>query len=158
MQRITITVEDELLERLDALVSERGYQNRSEALRDLARHGMRVLAEDGAGSGHCVGALAYVFNHTERELSRRIPAMYHDHHDLSLASLRVHLDHDSCMEVAVLRGQNHEVQHLADHLIAERGVRYGRLMKIPVAVESSVHVHGEHRKPHRHLHTHVLKL
>jgi CopG family nickel-responsive transcriptional regulator len=56
---------------------------------------------------------------------------YHGHHDLSLATLHVHLDDDNCMEVTALRGSGTEVQHFADHIIAERGVKYGRVVMIP---------------------------
>jgi len=157
MQRITITVEDEFLDEIDRLIQSRGYQNRSEAIRDLARAGVRQMAEEAGVNGQCVGALVYVYEHDTRELSRRLATTFHDHHDLSLTSLRVHLDHESCMEVAVLRGSAKDVQHLADHVIAERGVRYGRLVKVPVALEAATHVHTQGQKPHRHLHTHVLK-
>ena len=58
---------------------------------------------------------------------------FHGHHDLSLATLHVHLDDDSCMEVTALMGPTGEVRHFADHIIAERGVRYGRVVMIPTA-------------------------
>lgn len=154
MQRITISAEDEFVAELDALCAARGYQNRSEALRDLARAGMRQAREEAQDDGECVGALVYVYDHGARELSKRLANTFHDHHDLSLAATHIHLDHDSCMEVAILRGTGHAVQRLADHVIAERGVRHGRLVKIPVDVRDT-HRHGATR--HRHLHLHVRK-
>lgn len=156
MQRVTITLDEEFVTALDRMIATRGYQNRSEAIRDLARAGMRQAAEDGGDSGHCVAALVYVYDHEERELSKRLTHLFHDHHDLSQAGMHVHLDHGSCMEVAVLRGDAREVQHLADHVIAERGVRHGRLVTVPVAMESEKHAHdGE--TSHKHMHLHVRK-
>jgi len=155
MQRITISAEDGFVEELDALIAARGYQNRSEALRDLARAGMRQAREEADDNGQCVAALVYVYDHGARELSKRLANTFHDHHDLSLAATHIHLDHDSCMEVAILRGEGHAVQHLADHVIAERGVRHGRLVKIPVEARDETHRHGETR--HSHLHLHVKK-
>jgi len=67
--------------------------------------------------------------------------------------MHVHLDHESCMEVAVLRGAMSDIRHFAEHVIAERGVRHGRLMAVPVTVETESHAHGG-TKGHRHLHTH----
>ena len=131
MQRITITLDDDLMEQLDAVIAERGYQNRSEAIRDFARAGMQQAAQEKGKSGECVAALVYVYDHAARDLSRRLVKNYHGHHDLSLATLHVHLDDDNCMEVTALRGTGGEVQHFADHIIAERGVRYGRLVMIP---------------------------
>jgi CopG family nickel-responsive transcriptional regulator len=155
MQRITISAEDEFIAELDALCSARGYSGRSEALRDLARAGMRQVHEEAQGGGPCIAALVYVYDHDARELSKRLANTFHDHHDLSLAATHIHLDHDSCLEVAILRGESHEVRHLADHVIAERGVRHGRLVRIPVEPREETHRHGETR--HRHLHLHVRK-
>jgi CopG family nickel-responsive transcriptional regulator len=144
MQRITITLDDELMAQIDALIEVRGYQNRSEAIRDLARAGLQQADQDRAGTGPCVAALAYVYDHAQRDLSKRLVDTYHHHHDLALATLHVHLDAENCMELTALRGTAREVQHFADHVIAERGVRHGRVVMMP-AVEG-----GARNKPHRH--------
>lgn len=154
MQRLTITVDDEFVGELDRIIEARGYQNRSEAIRDLARAGMRQSAEEAGNGGDCVAALVYVFDHHARELSKRLTSIFHDHHELSHSAMHVHLDHGSCMEVAVLRGDEAQVRHLSEHVIAERGVRHGRLVCVPVTQESEKHSHaGEHS--HRHTHLHV---
>ena len=146
MQRITITIEDDLLDEIDAAAKARGYQNRSEIIRDLARAGLQQSAEE-APSGQCLAALVYVYDHAARDLSKRLVQNFHGHHDLSLATLHVHLDDDSCMEVTALKGPSSEVRHLADHVIAERGVRYGRVVMIPTASDKKpkARKHG-----HRH--------
>ncbi|MGC2813623.1 MAG: nickel-responsive transcriptional regulator NikR [Bradyrhizobium sp.] len=131
MQRITITLDDDLMDELDQMIVEQGYQNRSEAIRDFTRAGMQQAAQKMGKSADCVAALVYVYDHAARDLSRRLVENYHGHHDLSVATLHVHLDDDNCMEVTALKGSGAEVQHLADHIIAERGVRYGRLVMIP---------------------------
>jgi CopG family nickel-responsive transcriptional regulator len=115
MQRVTITIEDELLAEVDALVVRHGYQNRSEAMRDLARAGMRQL----------------VYDHERRDLPNRLAHEFHDHHDLAVSTLHVHLDAKSCLEVAVLKGAARAVRHMADHVTAERGVRHGQLVLLP---------------------------
>lgn len=152
MQRVTITLDDELMAELDRVIARRGYQNRSEAIRDLARTGIRQAVEETGTSRDCVAALVYVYDHESRELSKRLTRSFHEHHDLSLAAMHVHLDHDSCMEVTVLRGRTAEVQHLADHVIAERGVRHGRLITVPVDVKTHAHSHGEGNRKHVHVH------
>jgi CopG family nickel-responsive transcriptional regulator len=159
MQRVTVTLDDELLGELDRMAKARGYQNRSEALRDLARAGLRQAAETSGAAGDCVAALVYVYDHEARNLSRRLTRSFHEHHDLSLAALHVHLDHESCLEVAVLRGKAPAVRHFADHVIAERGVQHGRLVMVPVEIEHGkhAHAHGGHGAGHRHVHAHVRK-
>src|SRR5262245_32692976 len=131
MQRITITIEDNLLAEIDATAKARGYQNRSEIIRDLARAGLQQSAENADASGQCVAALVYVYDHAARDLSKRLVQNFHGHHDLSLATLHVHLDDDSCMEVTALKGASGSVTHMAWHVIAGRGVRYGRVVMIP---------------------------
>jgi CopG family transcriptional regulator, nickel-responsive regulator len=148
MQRITITLDDDLMQELDAVIAERGYQNRSEAIRDFTRAGMQQAEQEKGNSGECVAALVYVYDHAARELSRRLIESYHGHHDLSLATLHVHLDDDNCMEVTALRGSSAEVQHLADHIIAERGVKYGRVVMIPA--EAPAKAGAGKRGRHRH--------
>ena len=148
MQRITITIEDDLLAEIDAAAKARGYQNRSEIIRDLARAGLQHDAEDATPSGQCVAALVYVYDHAARDLSKRLVQSFHGHHDLSVATLHVHLDEDSCMEVTALKGASGEIRHFADHIIAERGVRYGRGVMIPTSAGKKARFPP--RRGHRH--------
>ncbi len=148
MQRITITLDDDLMDELDKMIAERGYQNRSEAIRDFTRAGMQQAAHSMGKTGECVAALVYVYDHAARDLSRRLVENYHGHHDLSLATLHVHLDGDNCMEVTALKGPGAEVQHFADHIIAERGVKYGRVVMIPT--EPGKSKAGARKGSHRH--------
>lgn len=131
MQRVTITIDDDLMAEIDQLIAARGYQNRSEAIRDLARVGVKQASVAMEPDQACVAALVYVYDHARRELPKRLANAFHDHHDLSVSTLHVHLDHESCLEVTVLRGQLRAVRHFADHVIAERGVRHGELVVLP---------------------------
>lgn len=146
MHRITITVDDALMAELDRIIEARGYQNRSEAIRDLARSGLEQAAAEAPGAGPCVAALIYVYDHEARELPKRLTRDYHDHHDLSQATLHVHLDEARCMEVTVLKGQGTDVKHFAEHVISERGVRHGHVVYVP-GDGAGAHSHG---KPHAH--------
>ena len=148
MERITITLDDDLLAEVDRMIAAQGYQNRSEAIRDFVRAGIQQSRRDSGRSENCVAALVYVYDHAARDLSKRLVESFHDHHDLSLATLHVHLDDDMCMEVTALQGPTAEVQHLADHVIAERGVRYGRVVMIPSKPG------GKRRSTHGHGHGH----
>ena len=149
MQRITITLDDELLGEIDRVAEARGYQNRSEAIRDLARAGLRQPSDPVEPERNCVAALVYVYDHAARQLSKRLTDAFHDHHELSLASMHAHLDHDTCMEVTILRGEAGKVQHFAEHVIAERGVRHGRLVLVPSGGGKPHPPHTE-GQPHRH--------
>jgi CopG family nickel-responsive transcriptional regulator len=152
MQRVTITLDDDLVAEIDRFMGARPYANRSEAIRDLARAGLERAATEVAGNGRCVAALVYVYDHEARELPKRLARDFHDHHELSQATLHVHLDHDSCLEVTVLKGDGAEVQRFADQVIAERGVRHGHVVFVPTGPErAGGHDHSAtHGDPHPH--------
>ena len=154
MQRITITVDDELVAALDRYIDQSGHQNRSEAIRDLARAGIAQFQGQSDNRRSGVAALVYVYAHQERELAKRLTNCSHAHHDLSVATMHVHLDHESCMEVVVLKGGVCEMRHFAQQIVAERGVRHGQLVMVPVEFESQKHTHGT-ESGRRHLHIHV---
>jgi len=154
MQRVTITLDDDLMAAVDDFIRVRGYANRSEAIRDLARSGLDQAAEAAGDGSSSVGALAYVYDHEARELPRRLTNAFHEHHDLVLATLHVHLDHEHCMEIAALRGKTDQVRHFADHVMAERGVKHGRLMLVPGKLAQDRHAHGD-EAAHAHSHIHV---
>jgi len=132
MQRLTISLDDDLAAAFEELMQRRGYANRSEAVRDLLR---RELGESDLVSGaakECVAVLSYVFDHHERQLSSRLTGMQHDHHDLAIATMHAHISHEDCIETVILRGATHEVKAFADGVIAETGVRHGHVQLIPV--------------------------
>lgn len=151
MQRVTISIDDDLLSELDAFAGERGYASRSEALRDVVRDFLasRTAAE---GNEPCVATISYVYDHDRRDLSRRLTQLHHDHHHLSLATLLVRLDHHDCLEIGVLRGRAGEVRALADAVTSQTGVRHGHLEMIPEAQLPHIR-HGHDGLPqdgHRH--------
>jgi CopG family nickel-responsive transcriptional regulator len=149
MERITITIDDDLLASIDGFIEKRGYPSRSEAIRELVRE---AATKDYAcrGEAPCVAALSYVYDHGARELSQRLVNAQHDHHDLSIATTHVHFDHESCLEVAILRGSNSAIQKLADNLTAQRGVRHASLNMIPLKSPGKPHRHGRGGMPHTH--------
>ncbi|WP_054954319.1 nickel-responsive transcriptional regulator NikR, partial [Citrobacter amalonaticus] len=103
MQRVTITLDDDLLETLDSLSQRRGYNNRSEAIRDILRGALaQETTQEHGTQGFAV--LSYVYEHEKRDLASRIVSTQHHHHDLSVATLHVHINHDDCLEIAVLKG------------------------------------------------------
>jgi CopG family transcriptional regulator, nickel-responsive regulator len=157
MQRVTITIDDDLVAEIDTFMAGRGYANRSEAIRDLARSGLSQLSLEMPKDRDCVATLSYVYDHAARELPKRLTQDFHAHHDLAQATLHVHLDQDSCLEVTVLRGRSDEVKAFADHVIAERGVRHGHIAYMPADVSAHPHGHGDshdHGNVHDHDHVH----
>jgi CopG family nickel-responsive transcriptional regulator len=132
MQRLTISLSDELAEAFDALMRRRGYASRSEAVRDMLRRELGETVLESAENTPCVAVLSYVFDHHERQLSSRLTHLQHDHHDLAIATLHAHISHEDCIETVILRGKTREVEAFAHSVIAETGVRHGQVQLIPV--------------------------
>lgn len=149
MERFTISLDESLASQFDQLIASRGYSTRSEAVRDLIRGAIEGDRQREQPSGHCVANLSYVYNHHERELAERLTGLQHDHHDLTVAAMHTHLDHENCLETVILKGATTEVRQFADTLIAERGVRHGKLNVIVLEVEQH-HAHDEHGESHVH--------
>jgi CopG family nickel-responsive transcriptional regulator len=157
MERFTISLDESLAHEFDHLIARRGYENRSEAFRDLLRRELEA-ERTSQGAGHCVANLSYVYNHHERELGERLTRTQHDHHDLCVSTMHAHLDHDSCLETVILRGPVRAVRSFAEAIIAERGVRHGSLNLVSVNLSRGGHAHHDHDdagEPHSHDHVHL---
>jgi CopG family nickel-responsive transcriptional regulator len=127
LSRIGVAIDTGLLEKFDRLISERGYTNRSEAFRDLIRDDL-VRKDAESPDSQVIGTVTLVYDHHVRLLQEKLTAIQHDHHHSILSTLHVHLDHDNCLEVLVVRGRSDEVRKVADVLISTKGVKHGRLV------------------------------
>ncbi len=123
--RFGVSLEKELLDKFDILIKEKKYPNRSEAIRDLIRE--NLVKREWVEGKEVAGAITLVFNHHRRELMNTLTDIQHDFHQLIISSQHIHLDHDNCLEIIVVRGKPIEVRDLADKLRATKGVKYGSL-------------------------------
>ena len=127
LSRIGVAIDSELLCKFDQLIEKRGYTNRSEAFRDLIRDEL-VEKQWERPDAQVVGTVTLVYNHHVRLLNEKLTGMQHEFHHNILSTLHVHLDHDHCLEVLVVRGKAAEVKKVADALISTKGVQHGRLI------------------------------
>ncbi|HUT08300.1 MAG: nickel-responsive transcriptional regulator NikR [Acidobacteria bacterium] len=121
--RFGISLGEDLLDRFDALVAERGYASRSEAFRDLIRGSL--VEEEWRTGGEVAGAVTLVYDHNKKDLVSRLTDIQHDAHDLILSTQHIHLDHDHCLEIIAVRGRAADVRRLADSLRSVKGVLQG---------------------------------
>jgi CopG family nickel-responsive transcriptional regulator len=126
LARFGVSLDSRLLKKYDDLIQEKGYTNRSEALRDLIRDQL-VAEEWRVGPEEAVAIVSLVYDHHQLELPKRLTDMQHDHHDIVLSTLHVHLGRHSCLEVLVLRGPGRNVKTLGDKLAGTRGVKHGKV-------------------------------
>ena len=155
MERFTISLSETLAQQFDDLIHRKGYENRSEAVRDLVRTELENFRLEKQEAPYCVAALSYVYNHHARDLAERLTTLQHEHHHIVMSTMHVHLDHENCMETLILRGATQQVSTFANQLMAEPEVRHGRLNLVPVDMNQYHEVKHSHTHDHDHAHGHV---
>ena len=129
LERIGVSLEGELLARFDELIAEKGYVNRSEAIRDLIRDALvqRAWSQSDAREER-VAVATLVYDHDSSSLAQKLAHIQHENHKAVVSALHVHMDEHNCLEVLVLRGSAKDVVRMGDGLVSTKGVKYGRLV------------------------------
>jgi len=143
LSRIGVSIDSDLLHRFDSFITDKGYENRSEAFRDLIRDQL-VGSAVVAANASVVGSVTLIYDHHTRLLPEKLGDLQHESHAIVVSTLHVHLDHDRCLEVVVLRGKSRDVKKLADRLISTKGVQHGRLVMSSPEVVLRQHQHHHH--------------
>lgn len=143
LSRTGVSLEENLLKEFDRLIAKRGYQNRSEAIRDLIREALSAEIVD--SNKPVVGTLTLVYDHHVPNLSQKLTETQHAAGTFVLAATHVHLDHHYCLEVILMKGRPKDIQKIADSMLALRGVELGKL----VLTNSGKDLKGSH-SPHPH--------
>lgn len=125
LKRFSISLEEDLLEDFDAFISQRRYENRSEAIRDLIRSSF--IKDEWQADKDVMGVITVVYDHHQPNLQEKITELQHDYHHQIVSTTHIHMDHHNCLEVIIVRGKAGEAKELANRLSALRGVRDGKL-------------------------------
>jgi CopG family nickel-responsive transcriptional regulator len=129
LERIGISLEDDLLEKFDKLIAEKGYVNRSEAIRDLIRDALVQRSwSDSDGREERVAVVTLVYDHDSSSLAQKLAHIQHENHKAVVSALHVHMDEHNCLEVLVLRGRAKDVISMGEGLVSTKGVKYGKLV------------------------------
>lgn len=123
--RLSFSLEKPLWDRLEKLVEDGRYANRSEFIRDLIRD--RLVQQEWERDEEAVGTVTLVYNHHTRGLNEKLTAIQHEYHSVILTTTHVHLDHDLCAETVVVRGHARKIKSLSDQLRQQKGVLHASL-------------------------------
>jgi len=124
--RFGVSMDPELLDKFDRLISHKGYANRSDAVRGLVRENL-VKKEWEQVEGAVVGTVTLVYNHHVHDLADKLTDLQHNFHKNIISTTHIHLDQHNCLEVLIVKGKSKEVKTIADHLISTRGIKHGQL-------------------------------
>lgn len=129
IERIGISLEDDLLTQFDRLIEQKGYVTRSEAVRDLIRDALvqREWVEGGGGEER-VAVVTLVYDHDSSSLAQKLAHIQHENHKAVVSALHVHMDEHNCLEVLVLRGRARDVIRMGEGLVSTKGVKFGKVV------------------------------
>jgi len=128
LKRFGVSIEQDLLEKFDSYISLNSYRNRSEAIRDLIRKEF-VEQEWSRSDEFVAGAIVMVYDHHKHEVVDKLLNIQHEYNDLIISSQHVHLDHDNCFEIVVVKGKMNKLTDLASKLKSIKGVKHASLTK-----------------------------
>jgi CopG family nickel-responsive transcriptional regulator len=128
LERIGISLEEDLLAQFDRLIAEKGYVNRSEAVRDLIRDSLVQREWASRGREEKVAVVTLVYDHDSASLAQKLAHIQHENHRAVVSALHVHLDPHNCLEVLVLRGRGRDISAMGDGLVSTKGVKYGKVV------------------------------
>jgi CopG family nickel-responsive transcriptional regulator len=123
--RFGVSMENELLKKFDKLISQKGYTNRSEAIRDLIRE--KLIQQAIEKDKICFGIFSFVYDHHKRELEEKLTDFQHENFNLIISTTHIHIDADHCLEVIIMKGKAGELKKIADKLLSLKGVEHGNL-------------------------------
>ena len=136
VQRFGVSIDNKLMKKFDDLIERKGYQARSEAIRDLIRD--RLVEEEWeAGDRETVGTITIIYNHHTRELDHALNDLQHQSFHQIVSTLHVHLDAHNCLEVLVVKGKGGDIRRISDRLIGTKGVKHGKLTMTTTGSELS---------------------
>jgi CopG family nickel-responsive transcriptional regulator len=127
--RFGVSIEPELLKKFDRIIKKKGYNNRSEAIRDIVRENI-LKVDTSDPNSEAIGTLTMMYDHHEGTLTNKLLDLQHNHHNEILSTTHIHIDHHNCLEVLVLKGKTGNIQKLADKIKALKGIKHGELVII----------------------------
>jgi CopG family nickel-responsive transcriptional regulator len=124
--RFSVSLPPSLLDQLDGMARDKSYDNRSLAIADMIRAQL-VEHRQKFGREEICGTITLVYDHHKMHVQKTLTEIQHDHHEVILSTVHVHLDHHNCLEVLIVRGPASVIRNIADELIAAKGVKHGKL-------------------------------
>ena len=151
VSRFSVSLPPRLLKQFDAMTGEKGYAKRSQAVADMIRDKL-VEHQQQFSSADIAGTITLVYDHHQSHVQASLTEIQHEHHEVIISTVHVHLDHHNCLEVLIVHGKSAEVEQFADRLMGLKGVQHGRLVKTVPAHGMDTGRKTAHKRAHKHPH------
>lgn len=134
-QRFGVSMSKDLLSKFDDMITDQGYRNRSEAIRDMVRN--RIVEREWEEDEEVMGVVTLLYDHHKNHLSDNLTHLQHKFHELIISTTHLHVDADNCLELIAVKGHGKEVRSLANELISTKGVIHGKLLATSTGADLS---------------------
>lgn len=151
--RFGISMPQSLIEQFDRLIALQGYDNRSEAIRDLARKAL-LTSSRMEPNEMVAGTIVMVYDHEIRDLPITLMELQHDYHHVIISTMHIHLNHQQCLEILVVRGEVQKLRELQQGIQVLKGVSYAELSVTHLDEQGHAHGHSHSHEQHSHTHGH----
>jgi len=121
--RFGVSLGKELLIKFDKHIKKNNYATRSKAIEDLIRN--ELIKREWVEDKNTAGSITLVYNHHKRDLTNKLTNIQHQFHKMIIASQHIHLDHDNCLEILVVKGKPVEIETLCNKLKSIKGIKHG---------------------------------
>ncbi|MGG1552105.1 nickel-responsive transcriptional regulator NikR [Paenibacillus ferrarius] len=145
--RFGISMPQSLIEQFDSMIAKMGYDNRSEAIRDLARKAL-LTSSTMKPDETVAGTIVMVYDHHSTDLPITLTELQHDYHHAIISTMHIHLNHAQCLEILVVRGEVAKLRDLQQRIQVLKGVTYAELSVTHVDESSHDHHHGHAHGEH----------
>lgn len=152
--RFGVSMPEDLMGRFDKLTGKQGYENRSEAIRDLVRKAI-LESEHATPDQSAAGTIVMVYDHHVNDLAITLTGLQHQYHHDIISTMHIHLNHDQCLEVIVVRGQVNRLRELTNRIKVQKGVFYAEL-SVTFIDSTEGETHHHHDVGHAHTHSHPV--
>ncbi|MFH1412195.1 MAG: nickel-responsive transcriptional regulator NikR [Candidatus Omnitrophota bacterium] len=125
LKRFGVSIEEKLLAGFDKLIKKEKYTNRSEAFRDMIRE--KLVKTEWQMGENVAGAITLVYDHHRKDLLNTLTDIQHDFHNIIISGQHIHLDHDNCLEIIVVKGRPKDIEELSNRLRSAKGVKHSQL-------------------------------
>ena len=127
VSRVSISLQEKVLYELDEMVSECGFESRSQAIseminRQVAEH--KTKLDDSV----MVGTINLVYDHSVRGLQKKLTDIQHKYIDEVISSLNVNLIDAQTLGVILVQGPAKKLKMISDKMVSCKGVHTGRLL------------------------------
>ncbi len=130
VERMAVSVPKELMDEFESTIKERAYTKRSKAIEDAMRSYLSEIKLK-KRKGMVIGTISIIYNHHVRGSVEKLTEIQHDYGDIISSNVHMHVNHDICLEVIIVKGSGSRIGELSDSIRSTRGVRYCKLFCTP---------------------------